>query len=164
MRQLKLAIAAVAALAALAGMSTGVSANQGGFGGPGGPGMGYGKGMRQCEKWSGHRMGPGARLDMMTAHLGLTAEQRYKILPILDDQAREMKAVWSDENLTRAQTRAKMLAIHDKCFDRIKGILTPEQQKKAAEMRAGFAEHWKQRQARMTQPCPMTQTPPAPQK
>ena len=154
MRQVKLAIAATVAMAGLLGMGTAVSAHQGeGMG----PGMGHGKGMMQCDKRSGHRFGPGTRLDMMTVHLGLTQEQRYKILPILDDQFKEMKAVRADDNLTRAQMRAKMQAIHTKYFERIKGILTPEQQKKADELKARFVDHMKHRQAHMGKPLPEPQ-------
>ncbi len=157
MRQVKLAIAATVALAGLMGFGSMASAHQGNGMGPGGPGMGHDKGMMHCDKRGGFRMGPGARLDMMTAHLGLTPEQRYKILPILDAQFKEMKAVRADENLTRAQTREKMQAIHAKCFDQIRGILTAEQQKKADEMRKQFAERCKFRQAKTGQPAPAPQ-------
>jgi Spy/CpxP family protein refolding chaperone len=156
MRQVKLAIAATVALAGLMGFGTIASALPGDGMGPGGPGMRHGKGM-QCDKRGGHRMGPGARLDIMTAHLGLTPEQRYKILPILDEQFKEMRAVRADDKLTRAQTREKMQAIHAKCFDSIKGILTPEQQKKADEMKRQFGERCKQRQAKMGKPLPAAQ-------
>lgn len=157
MRQVKMALATTAVLAALVGIGTGASAQPGGGMGSGGPGMGLGKGMMDCRKGSGHRMGPGAQLDMMTVHLGLTAEQRYKILPILDEQFKEMKAVRADENLTRAQTRTKMLAIHDKSFERIRGILTPEQQKKADELKARMAEQCKFRQEKLGQKSPAPQ-------
>lgn len=157
MRQVKLAIAATVALAGLMGFGSMASALPGEGMGPGGPGMGHGKGMTHCDKRGGLRMGPGARLDMMTARLGLTPEQRYKILPILDDQFKEMKAVRADENLTRAQTREKMQAIHTKYFDRIKGILTAEQQKKANEMKKQFAERSKFRQAKTGKPAPAPQ-------
>jgi len=158
MRQVKMALATTAVLAALVGIGTGVSAHPGGGMGSGGPEMGKGKGMMDCKKGFGHRMGPGAKLDKLTVHLGLTPEQRYKILPILDDQFKEMKTVRADENLTRAQTRAKMLAIRDKSFERMKAILTPEQLKKAEELKTKMAEQCKFRQEKMGQP------PHAPQK
>jgi periplasmic protein CpxP/Spy len=165
LKQVKLAIAATAALAALMGIGTVVSAQPGpgmGPGGPGGPcmgpdcpGMGPGKGMMMHhKKGAGHLMGPGARLDMMTAHLGLTPEQRYKILPILDEQAKEMKAVRADENLTRAQVRTRMLDIHKKYDGQIRPLLTPEQQKKSDEMKAKMMERCKARQdAKKQQPA-----------
>ena len=152
MKQLKLAIATTVALAGLVSFGGAASAVSGDGMGPGGAAMGHGKGMMHCVKSGGFRMGPGARLDMMTAHLGLTPEQRYKILPILDEKFKEMKAVRADENLTRAQTREKMQAIHNKYFDRIKSVLTAEQQKKAAEMKKQFAERCKLRQANMGKP------------
>ncbi len=152
MKRLKLAIATTVALAGLVSFGGAASAVSGDGMGPGGPAKGHGKGMMHCDKRGGFRMGPGAQLDMMTAHLGLTPEQRYKILPILDEKFKEMKAVRADENLTRAQTREKMQAIHSKYFDRIKGVLTAEQQKKAAEMKKQFAERCKSRQANMGKP------------
>lgn len=157
MKKAKAAIAATAVLATLAGIGAGASAQTGSGMGHGGPGMVQGKGMMDCGQRAGQRMGPGARLDMMTAHLGLTPEQRYKILPILDDQFKEMKAVWDDDNLTRAQARAKMIAIHDKCFERMKGVLTPEQKKKAEELKARMIERCELRQKRMGQPAPVPQ-------
>jgi Zn-dependent oligopeptidase len=87
----------------------------------------------------------------------LTPEQRYKILPILDEQFKEMKAVRADDNLTRAQARAKMLAIRTKYFDRVTATLTPEQQKKADELKTRFAERCKFRQEKMTQQTPVPQ-------
>lgn len=158
MKRVKMAIATVTALTALVGISAVSSAQPGPGMGPGGPGMGKGKTMMDCGKRHGHRMGPGAKLDMMTVHLGLTQDQRLKILPVLDDQFKEMKAVRADENLTRAQTRTKMAAIRDKSFERIKAILTPEQQKKADELKAKMADRCKFRQAKMGQ------APAAPQK
>ncbi len=153
MKQVKLAIAATVALAGLMGFGSIASALPGDGMGPGGPGTGHGKGMH-CDKRGGFRMGPGARLDMMTAHLGLTPEQRVKILPILDEQFKEMKAVRADENLTRAQSREKMLAIHNKYSERIKSVLTPEQRKKADELKKQFTEHRKLRQAKTGNPVP----------
>lgn len=161
MRKVKMALASTAVLAALVGLGTGASAYPGDGMGQGGPGMKQGTGMMDCKKGFGHRkghgMGPGAKLDKMTVHLGLTPEQRYKILPILDDQFKEMKAVRADENLTRAQTRAKMLAIRDNSFERMKPILTPEQQKKADEMKTKMAEKCKFRQEKMGQQSPAPQ-------
>ncbi len=161
MKQVKLAIAASAVLASLMGLGTIVSAQPGPGMGPGPgmnpdcPGMKTGKGMMHDKKGFGHHMGPGARLDMMTAHLGLTPEQRVKILPILDEQAKEMKAVRGDENLTRAQVRTKMQEIHTKYHERIKPILTPEQQKKADELRAKMKDYCMARQqAKQPQPAP----------
>ncbi|TLN04225.1 hypothetical protein FDZ71_12135 [bacterium] len=153
MRHMKKTIATTAVLAALIGMGTGASAQPGSGMGPGGPGMWQGKGMMDCDKRHGHRVGPGAKLDRMTVYLGLTPEQRHKILPILDDQFREMQAVRADDNLTRAQARTKMAAIRDKSFERMKGILTTEQQKKADELKAKMAERCKFRQEKMSQPA-----------
>jgi Spy/CpxP family protein refolding chaperone len=91
---------------------------------------------------------------MMTAHLGLTPEQRYKILPILDQQSKEMKAVRADESLTRAQLRAKMLDMHKKYDAQIRPLLTPEQQKKSDELKAKMMDRCKARQdAKKPQPA-----------
>ncbi len=72
--------------------------------------------------------------------LGLTQEQRLKILPILDEKFQERKAIWQDGNLTRDQRRAKMTALRDACHGKIATLLTPEQRVKADELRKNAME------------------------
>ena len=147
MRKVKLAIAAGAALAALAGMQEGAWAETAPGGGPA---MGPGKMGRQGKM---QMMDPAQRLQRMTTRLGLSEEQKAKILPILEDEAKELKALRDDTTLTRIQKRDKMREIRDRCHDRIKEVLTPEQQKKADEMREKARERWERRKSRTTAPA-----------
>ncbi|WP_298269048.1 hypothetical protein [Geobacter sp.] len=150
MRKVKLAIATGAALAALAGMQQGAWAQTAPGGGPGmGPGMGPGKAGRQGKM---QMMDPAQRLQRMTTRLGLSEDQKAKILPILEDEAKELKALRDNTTLTRIQKRDKMREIRDRCHDRIKEVLTPEQQKKVDEMREKARERWERRKSRMTAP------------
>ncbi|WP_298432489.1 hypothetical protein [Geobacter sp.] len=150
MRKVKLAIAAGAALAALAGMQQGTWAETAPGGGPGmGEGMGAGKAGRQGKM---QMMDPQQRLQRMTTRLGLSEEQKAKILPILEDEAKQLQELRDDTTLTRIQKRDKMREIRDRCHDRIKEVLTPEQQKKADEMREKARERWERRKSRMTAP------------
>jgi Spy/CpxP family protein refolding chaperone len=140
---MKLAIASAAVLALLAGTEYNSLAEQG----PGmGPKSGHGK---KHHKARGHWMGPGAQLDMMTAKLALSGEQRIKLLPILDDQSAKIKAIREDGSLTRDQSRAKMEEIRTACHAKISAILTPEQKTKADEMRDMAMKRGKARQGDM---------------
>jgi len=138
MTRMKLAIALAAVLALLAGTVHTSLAEPG----PG-PKWGHGK---KHHKARDHRMGPGAQLDMMTAHLKLTPEQRIQILPILDEQFAKKSEVLKDGSLTRDQRRAKTREISASYHERISAVLTPEQKAKAEEMKAYAAKRAKARQ------------------
>ena len=77
---------------------------------------------------------PEAHLQMLTEKLNLTADQKAKVKPILEDQAQQMKAVREDASLSQEQQKAKMKAIHGSCHDQINGVLTPEQQTKFKQL------------------------------
>lgn len=128
MKTLKLTIAAAAILAAFGGTYQLASAEQEAM-------QPMGQGKQNCSPGKHHRMGPGAQLDRMTAALGLTQEQRLKILPILDQRFTEKAAIWKDGNLTRNQRQTKMMALRDAYHGKISALLTPEQRTKADEMR-----------------------------
>lgn len=82
-----------------------------------------------------HKGGPGERLRYMARKLQLTEEQKGQIKPILQDEFKQMKALREDTSLSREQKREKMQDIHNAAYEKIKPILTPEQQKKHDEMR-----------------------------
>ena len=85
---------------------------------------------------------PEAHLQMLSEKLNLTEDQRAKLKPILQDQARQMKAVRDDPSLTPEQKAAKKKAIHETTHDQINAVLTPEQQEKFKEMkREGMEKH-----------------------
>ncbi len=84
--------------------------------------------------------GPGGRrgpsIDMLAQELGLSAEQKEKIAPILKDQEEKGQAIRKDESLSREQKMEKAKALREESQKAITALLTPEQAKKFTEMRA----------------------------
>jgi periplasmic protein CpxP/Spy len=84
--------------------------------------------------------GPGGRggpnLQMIAEELGLSADQKAKLAPVLKHQAEQMQAIRQDESLSREQRMEKGRAIREAGRKDIETVLTPEQAKKFAEMRA----------------------------
>jgi Spy/CpxP family protein refolding chaperone len=85
--------------------------------------------------------GPAARrpardfLQELSEKLNLTDEQKAAIKPILATEANEIKAVHQDSSLSNEQKQAKIKEIRDNSREKINVLLTPEQQKKFAEMK-----------------------------
>jgi Spy/CpxP family protein refolding chaperone len=75
-----------------------------------------------------------ARLDAMTKSLDLTAEQREKVKPILEEQMKQMEAVRADQSMSAEQKRAKSQEIRKEYNDKIEQVLTPEQKEKFKKM------------------------------
>jgi len=99
------------------------------------------------KKGAGQKMSnPDQRLARMGQRLGLTEEQKVKIKPLLDEEAKEMRAIRNDDNLTRAQRQEKMQLVRDTSHDKIKEHLTPDQQKKADEYREMARQRWEKKQ------------------
>jgi protein CpxP len=80
-------------------------------------------------------MTPENRLKMLTEKLNLTEDQQTKLKPILEDQAKQMKALHEDTSLAPADKQAKMKELHESSIEKMNAILTPDQQTKWKEMR-----------------------------
>jgi periplasmic protein CpxP/Spy len=80
-------------------------------------------------------------LEWLSKELNLTDEQKEKVKPILDEQAKQMHAAQEDTSLTQEQKHDKMKQIHQATHSQINEILTPEQQKKFAELKEQQKEH-----------------------
>jgi Spy/CpxP family protein refolding chaperone len=80
------------------------------------------------------------RMGELSEKLNLTDEQKAKIKPIVDKEAADIKAVGEDKALTMEQKQAKITEIHTAGHEEINKILTPEQQKKFAEMKSQAEE------------------------
>jgi Spy/CpxP family protein refolding chaperone len=78
-------------------------------------------------------------LRELSEKLNLTDEQKAAIRPILVSEAGDIKAVRQDGSLSAEQKQAKIQEIRDKGREKINAILTPEQQKKFAEMKGEAA-------------------------
>jgi hypothetical protein len=83
---------------------------------------------------------PEARLERMTEHLNLTAEQQAELQPILEQQAESFRAMRERKEAgeSREQLRADMHAQRDADTAEIEAILDEEQ---VAEFRERRAEH-----------------------
>lgn len=137
MKRISLALAAAAVVVALAGINQGAMAQTE----PGaGMGMGPKKGAGKMQK-----MDTAERLKRMEGRLGLSEEQKGKIAPILEEEAKEIKALRNDTTLTRIQKQEKMREIRDAYHGKIGEQLTAEQRQKADAMREKAKERWEKR-------------------
>jgi len=137
MKRISFALVAAAVVVALAGINQGAVAQTG----PGaGAGMGPKRGAGKTQKMDPERM-----LKRMETNLGLSAEQKEKIRPILQDEIKEMESIRNDTTLTRIQKREKMREIRDRKHEKIGEVLTPEQRQKADAMREKAKERWEKR-------------------
>ena len=81
------------------------------------------------------------QLEWLSKQLNLTDDQKAKLKPILEDQSKQMKATREDTTLTQDQKREKMKQVHESTHSQINDILTPEQQKKFAELKEQQKAH-----------------------
>jgi Spy/CpxP family protein refolding chaperone len=70
------------------------------------------------------------KLGWMTKELNLTADQQAKLKPILEEQQKQIEAVWQDTSLTEEAKMAKKKEIKSATSTQIKALLTSEQQEK----------------------------------
>jgi protein CpxP len=82
-----------------------------------------------------------SHLEWLSKELNLTDEQKEKVKPILDEQTKQMRATQADTSLSQEQKRDKMKQIHQTTHSQINEILTPEQQRKFAELKEQQKEH-----------------------
>lgn len=115
----------------------------------------------------GGHMGPrGAgmqehQLEMLTKKLNLTPDQVTQVKAIDADTRTQSQAVWSDTSLSQSDKRAKMMDIHKASSDKIRALLTPDQQTKydalQAEMKAKAQERMQNRDGGSPPPPPPPQ-------
>lgn len=82
--------------------------------------------------WQGHR-GHGMMFEHMTEELNLTADQQAKVKPIVDAARPQLQAIHQD-----AMQKSK--AVMDDTMSKIRPLLTPEQQKKADDIKAAHEQ------------------------
>lgn len=141
MKRISFALAAAAVVVALAGVNHGAAAQPG-------PAAEAGMGARKGAGKMG-KMDPEMVLKRMETNLGLSAEQKEKIKPILQDEITEMEAVRSDAALTRTQKQDKMREIRDRKHQLIGEHLTVEQRQKADAQRDMAKKRWEKRKETM---------------
>jgi Spy/CpxP family protein refolding chaperone len=76
-----------------------------------------------------------AKLQQLSSELNLTDDQKTQLKPVLQGEFKQLKAVHDDASLSADQKQSKMTEIHDGAKSQINSILTPDQQKKLAEMK-----------------------------
>ena len=133
----RIALAGVAILIAIGGLGTAAWAD-----------TGQEKDCPPGQMDGHHRQGRWSvekRLKRMTVQLGLSGAQQTQIKQILEDQEKQLKALRSDQTLTRDQKRDKFREIGKASFATINAALTPEQQRKHDAMREKARERWQKK-------------------
>lgn len=95
------------------------------------PQRGKGPGAKGQARGS-RRMGmsPAMLTQKLAKQLALTEEQKTQLKAILTQSAKEIQAIQKDTTLSAADKKTKLKANHKATDEKIKAILTPEQQTK----------------------------------
>ena len=80
------------------------------------------------------------RGERMAKALGLTADQQAKMKALHKQERDAQKAIHEDTTLSKEQKQAKSRELRKNFEDQRRALLTPEQQKKADEMREKMKE------------------------
>src|SRR4029450_13099746 len=76
-----------------------------------------------------------SKAEAISQQVGLTPQQKIKILPILRDELPKVQAIKNDNSLTRMQKAQQIRAIHQQTDPQMKAILTPQQYEKLKAIR-----------------------------
>jgi Spy/CpxP family protein refolding chaperone len=90
------------------------------------------------------------RLQYLSQELNLSDDQKEKLKPILEDEVKQMRAVYEDTSLTPDQKRGKMEQIHKAAMPQIEGALTAGQKEKLVKIR----DQAKERHQKRREPTP----------
>ncbi|HWR17600.1 MAG TPA: hypothetical protein VN577_22415 [Terriglobales bacterium] len=85
------------------------------------------------------------RLKNLSEKLQLSDDQKAKIKPILEDEASQLQQIKKDGSKSRQEKVSKAREIHQAHMDKIRPILTDDQQKKLDEMREEAKERMRSR-------------------
>jgi Spy/CpxP family protein refolding chaperone len=75
------------------------------------------------------------KAQAMAQQLNLTPQQKEKVLPILADEVPKVRAIKSDNSLSKMQKMQQLRAIHQQTDPQMKAILSPEQYQKLKTIR-----------------------------
>jgi Spy/CpxP family protein refolding chaperone len=84
----------------------------------------------QAGPQHGGRGGPGRQVEFLTKKLNLTPDQVTQVKAIDADAQSQSKAVREDTSVAGPDKRAKMMDIRKASNDKIRALLTPDQQTK----------------------------------
>jgi periplasmic protein CpxP/Spy len=82
----------------------------------------------------GKKMSVDEKVSWMTKELSLSADQQAKLKPILEEQQKQIEAVWQDASLNEDAKKAKKMEIKESSNTQIKALLNTEQQDKFAAL------------------------------
>jgi Spy/CpxP family protein refolding chaperone len=83
---------------------------------------------------------PESRLKLLTEVLKLTEEQQAKIKPILAEEFTQLEAIRGNDTLNRDERNTRLQAMVQTVSDKIKPILTPEQQAQYEQIKQEIRE------------------------
>src|SRR5262245_65852867 len=81
------------------------------------------------------KSGAMSKAEAISQQLGLTPQQKIKMLPILRDELPKVEAIKNDNSLGKIQKVQQIRAIHQQTDPQMKAILTPEQYQKLQAIR-----------------------------
>jgi Spy/CpxP family protein refolding chaperone len=82
----------------------------------------------------------GNQVDFLTKKLNLTPDQVTQVKAIDEDAGKQMRALRDDTSTAGPDKRAKMMDIHKASQDKIRALLTPDQQTKFDALQAQMKE------------------------
>ena len=107
------------------------------------------------EHGYGHRhFDPTQRTEMLSKQLKLTSDQQSKVLDVLKSQQSQMEKLRSDSSISQDDRRSKMMDIRKSSNEKIRALLTPDQQTKYDAMQAEMRERMKEHQGGGPPPQP----------
>jgi Spy/CpxP family protein refolding chaperone len=102
---------------------------------------------------------PDQRLELMTRNMKLTPEQQAKIKPILAEEYSHLEALKGNDTYNRDERRSKLQELNQTTYDKIRPILTPDQQKRHEDVKQVIKE--RRSNARGSRPISETTKGPA---
>jgi Spy/CpxP family protein refolding chaperone len=103
----------------------------------------------------------GDQVEFLTKQLNLTPDQVTQVKAIDDDASKQMKALREDTSIAQDDKRTKMMDIRKSSQDKIRGLLTAEQQTKFDALQAQMRERRGNRGGGDGPPPPQPPPPPA---
>jgi protein CpxP len=91
--------------------------------------------------YGGHGGMQGHQIEFLTKKLSLTPDQVSQVKAIDADTWKQAKALHEDTSIADADKRTKMMEIHKASQDKIRALLTADQQTKFDAMQAEMREH-----------------------
>jgi hypothetical protein len=76
-----------------------------------------------------------SKAQAIAQQLGLTPQQKEKVLPILANEVPKVQAIKNDNSLSKIQKIQQLKAIHQQTDPQMKAILSPEQYQKLKTIR-----------------------------